>query len=66
MKELTDEQIKVLKEVARDAELLGDFLAKIGWVIYTDTHATTFNQSSTLPFKEGELDMQYSFKMRGF
>jgi hypothetical protein len=39
---ITDEQIKVLKEVGSDAELIGEFLAKLCWFIRHTTNATDF------------------------
>ena len=39
---ITDEQIKVLKQVCSDAELLGEFLAKMCWYIRETTNATEF------------------------
>jgi len=39
---MTDEQIRVLKEVGSDAELLGEFLAKLSWFIRRTTNANTF------------------------
>jgi hypothetical protein len=45
---ITDEQIKVLKEVCSDAELFGEFLVKMCWYIRRTTNATDFSTNFEL------------------
>ena len=49
MSKITKEQIKVLKEVARDAELFGEFLCKIAYVCYKDTNADKLKVEVDMP-----------------
>ena len=63
MAKITDEQIKVLKEVARDAELLGEFLCKIAYVCYKDTNADNLKIKTEMQTKEGLFVVKLNYKL---
>ena len=66
MATLTEKQIEVLKEVARDAELFGEFLCKLAYVCYKDTNATKLKTTADMETKEGLIEVKFNYELNPY